>query len=252
MRQLRERPFLFLLIALLLFVVVYPILHESVGSRELYDGLRTLLLLAALRVVFVRRRQLIPAVGLAAFLVLGVGIGYVSPERMSLPLVFILHAAAIVFFLLAIGSILWAVYVNASVSADSVAGALCAYMLLGVVFAHGYWFIQTAVPGAFRGDGEFGPELADPKQSLFPLTYYSFVTLASVGANDISPVRPAARGLTMLEAICGQFFIAVLIADLIGKKIASAPTRAGPGESSFGSPNAPDHGSQIDRLHEKG
>jgi hypothetical protein len=45
------------------------------------------------------------------------------------------------------------------------------------------------------------------------------VTLASVGANDVVPARAAARGMTMLEAICGQFYIAVLIADLIGKRI---------------------------------
>jgi hypothetical protein len=39
------------------------------------------------------------------------------------------------------------------------------------------------------------------------------VTLASVGANDVNPARAAARGATVLEAICGQFFLAVLIAD---------------------------------------
>ena len=91
-----------------------------------------------------------------------------------------------------------------------------------MVFAHCYWFIETASPGSFHGDGEFAADLADPKQSLFALNYYSFVTLASVGANDVTPARAAARGVTVLEAICGQFYIAVLIADLIGKKVGAA------------------------------
>jgi voltage-gated potassium channel len=218
-RHLRRRPFQLLLIALLLLVVVYPTLHETTWSRELYDVLRTLVLLGALRVVFAERRQFVPGVGLAAILIAAVWFGYLFPERSALPLVLALHVLATVFFLLAIASIIWAIYQKADVSADSVAGALCAYMLLGVVFANCYWFVEMASPGSFRGDGEFGDELRDPRRSLFALTYYSFVTLASVGANDVTPARAAARGLTILEAICGQFFLAVLIADLIGKKV---------------------------------
>lgn len=219
MRMLRERPYFFLLATLLLLVVVYPILHETAGSRELYDVLRTLVLLGALRIIFAERRQFISGVGVAVLLIGAIWLGYVFPGRWALPLVLALHGLATLFFVLAIASILWAVYQKAEVSADGVAGALCAYMLLGVVFAHCYWFVETASPGSFRGEGEFGPELADPRRSLFALTYYSFVTLASVGANDVTPVRGAARGLTMLEAICGQFYIAVLVADLIGKKV---------------------------------
>src|SRR3954447_3421999 len=221
-RHFRERPFFVLLATLLLLVVVYPVLHETAGSRELYDVLRTVVLLAALRIIFAERRQFVSGVGLAAVLISAVWLGYLFPGRSALPAVLAMHAVAMVFFVLAIAAILRRVYQKAGVSADSVAGALCAYMLLGVVFAHCYWFIEMASPGAFRGDGEFAAELADPKQSLFALNYYSFVTLASVGANDVTPARAAARGVTVLEAICGQFYIAVLIADLIGKKVGGA------------------------------
>src|SRR5262245_1781444 len=232
MRQLRQRPFFFLLITLLLLVVVYPGLHESVGSRGLYDVLRTLVLLGAFRVIFARRREFVSGVGLAVLLFAAIWLGYLFPERSALPLVLTLHALATLFFVLAIASMLRTIYLQREVSADHVAGALCAYILLGVVFAHWYWFIETIAPGSLRREGEFGAELADPKKSQFALQYYSFVTLASVGANDVTPARAAARGVTVLEAICGQFFLAVLIADLIGKKVgaqlasAPAPTAA--------------------------
>jgi len=228
MHRLRQRPFFVLLAALLLLVVVYPVLHETAGSREVYDVLRTAVLLAALRVIFAERRQFFTGVGLAAALIAAIGIGYLLPGPWALPLVLVLHALATVFFLAAIGAILWTVYQRTEVDADCLAGALCAYLLVGVVFAHAYWFIETVAPGSFRGDGEFASELADPRKSLFALTYYSFVTLASVGANDVTPVRAGARGLTILEAICGQFYIAVLIADLIGKKVSSLPPKAAP------------------------
>src|SRR5262245_32797288 len=219
MRQLRERPFLFLLVALLSLVAVYPAFHETAWSREVFDVLRTLVLLGAFRVVFARRKEFVSGVGMAAVLFAGIWLGYLFPDRAALPVVLTLHAVGTVFLGLAIAAILRTIYSQREVSADHVAGALCVYLLLGVVFAHAYWFIETALPGSFRGDGEFGTELADPKRSPFALQYYSFVTLASVGANDVTPVRAAARGVTILEAICGQFFLAVLIADLVGKKV---------------------------------
>jgi hypothetical protein len=217
-------------------VVVYPTLHETVVAREVYGVLRTLVILAAFRVVFARRQELVPGVGLAVVLIAAVWFGYAYPDRAALPVVLTLHALATLFFLLAIASILRTIYLQREVTADHIAGALCTYLLLGVVFAHTYWFIEVVAPGSFKGEGEFGAELADPKKSQFALQYYSFVTLASVGTNDITPARAASRGVTVLEAICGQFFLAVLIADLIGKKVglqlAGAPSPAGgPAES---------------------
>ena len=48
------------------------------------------------------------------------------------------------------------------------------------------------------------------------------VTLATVGYGDITPATELARSLAVVEAIVGQFYIAVLIADLIGKKLSQA------------------------------
>src|SRR5262245_17873167 len=101
MRQLRERPFFFLLLTLLLLVVVYPALHETVGSRILFDVLRTLVLLAAFRVIFARRRELVPGIGLAIVLFVGIWLAYLFPDRSALPVVLTLHALATLFFALA-------------------------------------------------------------------------------------------------------------------------------------------------------
>jgi hypothetical protein len=48
------------------------------------------------------------------------------------------------------------------------------------------------------------------------LTYYSFVTLTTVGYGDISPVSPATRTLAWVEAVTGQFYLAVIVAGLVG------------------------------------
>jgi hypothetical protein len=48
------------------------------------------------------------------------------------------------------------------------------------------------------------------------LTYFSFVTLTTVGYGDISPVSAATRTLSWMEAITGQFYLAVIVAGLVG------------------------------------
>jgi hypothetical protein len=53
----------------------------------------------------------------------------------------------------------------------------------------------------------------------FVLTYFSFTTLTSLGYGDITPSSDAARSLAVLESLFGQFFIAILIGELIGKRV---------------------------------
>ncbi len=48
------------------------------------------------------------------------------------------------------------------------------------------------------------------------LNYFSFVTLATLGYGEITPVSALARTLAILEAVIGQMFVAVFIARLVG------------------------------------
>ena len=47
------------------------------------------------------------------------------------------------------------------------------------------------------------------------LTYYSFVTLTTVGFGDITPIGHAVRSMTWLEAVSGQFYLAVVVAAVV-------------------------------------
>jgi hypothetical protein len=52
--------------------------------------------------------------------------------------------------------------------------------------------------------------------------YYSFVTMSTLGYGDITPISNPARSLSLLEAVVGQLYIAILIAKLVGMHIAQA------------------------------
>jgi hypothetical protein len=59
-----------------------------------------------------------------------------------------------------------------------------------------------------------------PGQAKNVYIYFSFVTLATLGYGDITPVANSARTLAWLEAVIGQLYLAVLVAGLVGALIA--------------------------------
>jgi hypothetical protein len=119
-----------------------------------------------------------------------------------------------------------------ALSLDSVFGAICGYLLLGMAWGVLYSMLDTASPGSF----DVGSRLAEQvhaDHSHIPLfTYYSFVTLTTVGYGDVTPVSTPARTCAWLEALTGQFYLAVLVAGLVGAMLAErtdANRTAGPG-----------------------
>jgi hypothetical protein len=93
-----------------------------------------------------------------------------------------------------------------AVTRHQIQGAVAAYLLLGFAWAAAYEFLSLRDPAAFTG-------LAGAAGS--PWTYYSLVTLTTMGYGDITPVSPAARSLAVAEALTGQMYIAILISRLV-------------------------------------
>jgi hypothetical protein len=53
-------------------------------------------------------------------------------------------------------------------------------------------------------------------------TYFSYVTLTTLGYGDITPLSNTARSMAILESMFGQFYLAVMIARLVGLHIAQS------------------------------
>ncbi|MBI1818452.1 MAG: two pore domain potassium channel family protein [Deltaproteobacteria bacterium] len=105
-----------------------------------------------------------------------------------------------------------------TISADTIVGGVCAYLLLGVTWGFAYTLLVSVSPDAFT----ISPALAAaahwetstaPKSPL--MQYYSFVTLSTLGYGDMSPLSAAARSLSVAEGLSGQLYLAVLIARLV-------------------------------------
>lgn len=93
------------------------------------------------------------------------------------------------------------------VDSEIIYAALSTYLLAGLFFGQIYWALEGAMPGSFTGPDAFSEVSA---------TYYSFVTLATLGYGDFLPRTDFARGVAVFEVIGGQLFLAVMVARLIG------------------------------------
>jgi len=121
-------------------------------------------------------------------------------------------AGGSVIALLAAGSAVRFANQATEIDAEHLYAALSAYLLAGAVFGVLHWSVELAWPGSYANITEH-PGGGAPLGSAL---YFSFVTLATLGYGDIVPKLPLARGLTVIEAVGGQLYLAVLIARLVG------------------------------------
>ncbi len=98
-------------------------------------------------------------------------------------------------------------------TSETIFGALCVYLLVGFTFATVYGMVAAFQPNAFYLDPHSNFHNVPNR---FDLIYYSFGTMTSLGAAGIMPVSSQARSFSMLEAILGVLYLAVLIARLMG------------------------------------
>jgi voltage-gated potassium channel Kch len=102
------------------------------------------------------------------------------------------------------------------ITSQRIQGAIAAYLLIALMFAAAYTWIDVNVPSAFAGAAAPFALQRDP---LGRFAYFSFVTLTTVGYGDIVPQTAFARALAVLEALIGQLFPAILLARLVSMEL---------------------------------
>jgi voltage-gated potassium channel len=91
--------------------------------------------------------------------------------------------------------------------------SLSGYLLLGTVFAIGTIMISQWNVGAYN----FNASESHDVPLFSDCMYYTFITFTTTGYGDLLPILPVARSFAIWIAACGQLYIAVIIALLVGK-----------------------------------
>lgn len=128
----------------------------------------------------------------------------VSMDRVMLILMF-------VFFFGTFKAIVRQILFTGTVDNNKVVGSLALFLLLGLMWAIAYLLILEFSPEAFTGleKGAWG-------ETFSVAAYFSFVTLTTLGYGDVSPITPFSQVIVYLEAIAGVFYMAIVVASLVG------------------------------------
>jgi hypothetical protein len=207
----------------------FAALMASSTQYKMFNFMVSILLLLILSAVLEGTKYGFLVVNTMSSLVFLLGVYAVGKNRRSLIILIILGLpwflsewtftkssrtifTSMLFFIFVTVTILEHILKSDEVTMDTLYGAVCVYLLLGIMWASIYGFLEYVTPGAvFEGYDK----IIDTKMSTNELIYYSYTTLATLGYGDITSVTPVGRILSVLEAIFGQLYIAFLVARLI-------------------------------------
>ena len=196
---------LILLLSLLLIIIISPLLEGSPTGGIILVGIFSLILLLGvyaisynLRLIAVSLLMMIPT-----FIVV-----WTETFYSTTPLIIARYvlSAMTIFFILFI--MLRKILSVSKVTTYEIYSALSVYILVALGFCQIYILSYHLNPGSISIEhGGF---------SFSSMLYFSFVSLSTTGFGDIVSVEPLTRSVTILELITGVFFVAILIARLIG------------------------------------
>jgi len=226
MNSLRKYKHAILLAALLCVALIESFSHRRVLGPVLSDLAITMMLLLVFLIVFHRRvNRLVAFIALAIAVASGLA-RYVLPGSAELPLRLIFHSAALLLTGFATLVILRNIFEQRIVRVDDVLGAVCGYLLAAGAWANLFMLIEIFWPGSFSVGPGFGAGLDTWHGRIAVLTYVSLGSLTSVGSGVVVPVQPPATILIPLEALFGQFYIAVVVAQLVGARLSQTPQQS--------------------------
>lgn len=211
----RQNNFFFLLTVLLIILLILPLLTDIYKTSNWFIGQLTFsvaLIFSILSLLSSKKWLAYASILVLSGIIFGF-LGVYEERNLYLCLSLICD---FLFLLIIISIAFHQVVSSEKIDLHNIAGAACIYFLLGILWSLAYYFISIVMPGSFKGNLSL-----DIQMQLNDFVYYSFVTLTTLGYGDIVPLSATARSLVYMEAICGQFYIAILVAGLVSIHISN-------------------------------
>ncbi len=213
--------FTILLAAILLLLVTQPIFSGHAFAQIFATATISLVLLSALYAFRTTKTYFTIAVIL---MVPSIGSRFVLQFTANPTLELVGGISSCLFLTVTVFALVSRLFTVKSVTFDTISAAICAYLLLGVAWAYAFAIVELRHPGSFSNAvlHSTAENMAPLLASFHTFVYYSFVCLTTTGFGDILPVSEGARSLSVMEAVFGQLYMAILIARLVGLEIAQS------------------------------
>lgn len=217
-KRIRKKRFTYLTKSLILLIVVYPYVQDNTWGQIILSLLATLVMIMSVIAVGDKKRHTIIAIILALpwFLILLskfpiVPIGSTMMAKGEIVFAFLLFAYTTY-------RILMHIIKSREVTPEILFASISVYILIGLTWATVYIIINTYNPGSFIDrNGTFvnaGPDFL----------FFSYITLTTVGYGNIEAISDQARSFASIEALCGQLYLTIMVARLVGLHISKPKT----------------------------
>lgn len=212
-----------MLSALVAAELVNPLLAEAkLMERVVSVVLFSLVCVAVFRALFhTKRRRWIGSILVGATLALSLGRLFV-PMELQLQTGVLLNVFAAAFYVFVFSVILSHVFNTRVLRTDDVVGAFSGYMLIALIWGRLYALAWMLKPSYFSISSSIEWQLHNWNTLLALFDYYSFTTISTIGYAAITTIGPSGNTLVWLEVMCGQFYMAVVVATIVGMKLAEA------------------------------
>jgi len=208
-----ENRFLFVLVAILGFLILSPLLNNFFGLSSLLNIFLTVIFISAIYAVSQKRHYLL----IGTLLVLPMLLDTWTRHLLVSPaLSFIGTCSGILFFAFLAITIVSFVFKQNRVTLNVINASIVVYLLVAIMWAFLFILVDKVQPGSFSIVESQGEGIT------FHFFYYSFVTITTLGYGDITPTTEIARSLAVIEALIGQIYLVVLVARLVGIHIAQS------------------------------
>lgn len=208
-----EESCTFLLASLLALFFLWPIVDYGHNASALLDVFVSIALLLTVRALRKAGRVMYRSALALSVLAITTAAGtHLCGVAALLPLG---HVLGLLFFLLTGGALLRHVFDQRPAANSRLEAATCGYLLIGLGWGLIFSLMEHFQPGVFHDQA--GASTGSHAVLIgFPhLIYYSFATLTTLGIGDVVPQSPLARSLSVLEAVVGQMYLALLVARLV-------------------------------------
>jgi len=210
---MRRFRFAYLLVSLVFVAFARPFIGEQILGLAVIDVLLFITLIAGAYAVIERKSLFFIVAGLG---LISAGAQIVFVVSGSYSAVGIFLTATLLFY----GSVTCASMLTlfghqARVTRDTLFQAISVYLLMGMIGALAYALLELASPGSFK----FTQDLAGIDARFERFLGFSFTTLTTLGYGNIAPATPRADAMTTLQAVCGQIYLAIVIARLVSIQV---------------------------------
>jgi voltage-gated potassium channel len=212
-----------LLMALVATEMVRPLMaNAGPAARIVGSAFFFLVAVTALRAVLnTEHRRLVGWILGGIAIALNIGDAF-APAAWQTALEILMSLAAAGFFVFVLFVILDHVFGARTLYMDHIVGAFSGYIIIAVIWGRLYAAAWLLIPRHFRISPDISWQLGNWSSLHALFDYYSFTTISGIGYADITTTGPATNTLVWLEVMCGQFYLAVVVATIVGIKMSQA------------------------------